>query len=154
MDSIFKDMIQALVFIDLVSLRNIRCPQDLKFDLNKKCRKKLLYLDYSPLTLYLKRIKSVHYSTKVSHNLCWINYLQFSFFQPEAEEVVMQGKRLCTPSLACIGILGSNHTRTVKSEPKPRVPLACFKTKSQALAVSKFTCPSAMPLILLNLSVS
>lgn len=57
MDSIFKDVIQALAFVDLMSLRNIRCPQDLKFDLNKKCRKKLLYLDYSPLTRYLKRSK-------------------------------------------------------------------------------------------------
>lgn len=71
MDSVFKGMIQALVFVGLMSLRNNRCPQDLKFDLNKKkCRKKLLHLDYSPLTLYLKRIKSVRYSTKVSHNLC------------------------------------------------------------------------------------
>lgn len=36
MDSIFKGMIQALVFVGLMSLRNNRCPQDLKFDLNKK----------------------------------------------------------------------------------------------------------------------
>lgn len=70
MASIFKDMIQALVFIDLMSLRTIRCPQDLKFYLNKKCTEKLLCLDYSPLTPYLKRIKSTCYSTKVSHNLC------------------------------------------------------------------------------------
>lgn len=70
MDSIFKGIFQALVFVGLMSLRNNRCPQDLKFDLNRKNVEETSILGLFPLDTVSKEDQSVRYSTKVSHNLC------------------------------------------------------------------------------------
>ena len=133
---------------DLMSLRNIRCPQDLEFDGTVRCGGKRCSQTI-PHWLHIWRgPKACAIPAKVSNNLCWIHYVQFSFSQPGAREV-MQRKRLCR--LACTSMLtrlGASH----------RIPSpVCYWLGAGPrpwLSCEQRQRPSLHPLALLNLPLT
>lgn len=77
--------------------------------------------------------------------------MQFSYFQPGAQEEVMQCKRLHTP--ACTSMLGPNQAGTVKCDPSP----VCYwlgAKPSRWLIWEQKHLPSFYPLTLPNLPLA
>lgn len=121
-----------------MSLRNIRCPQDLEFDSTVGYGGKLCSQTI-PHWLHIWRgSKACVIPAKVSNNLCWIHYLQFSFSQPGAQEV-MQCERLCT--LACTSMLEPNPTEAITFDPKPGFARGLVQGQVVGSAVSRGNFP-------------